>query len=131
MNIFASSNIFFNLHAGLIAVVEGNFVTQPVSVTVFPGVSAMFSCAASRLGLGGVYWLVTEERLLPHQLEDFYQATTWYIDENNPDTSTGVLQMTGTALIHNTSVQCLASYPYGDSIFSDKVYLQVQGMYSI
>ncbi len=91
----------------------------------------MFSCAASRLGLGGVYWLVTEERLLPQQLEDFYQASTWYIDENNPDTNTGVLQMTGTALIHNTSVQCFASYPYGDSIFSDKVYLKVQGMHSI
>ncbi len=107
----------------------GSFVAQPENVTVYSGQMARFTCKVSRNGLEGVYWLITEERLLPIQLQNFYQASTWVPSEgvNDQQTSSIALQMIGTSETNNTSVECIAYYPNPEYILSDRVYLRVQG----
>ncbi len=91
---------------------------------------ARFTCKVTESGQWGLYWWVTEERLQPGHLPDFYQVSTWDPEVmDDLSTSSRVLQMIGTSETNNTSVECEAIYPYAENIRSDKVYLLVQGKY--
>ncbi len=81
----------------------------------------------------GLYWLITEKRLQPIQLQDFYQASTWFPSEgfSGQMTSSIALQMIGISETDNTSVECIAYYLNPEYILSDRVYLRVQGMYTV
>ena len=103
-----------------------SFVVQPENVTVYSGQMGTFICKVSRSGQMGHYWLITEERLQPIQLQDFYQASTWFPSDDQITSSIG-LQMIGTSETNNTSVECIAYYLNPEYILSDRVYLRVQG----
>ncbi len=111
----------------------GSFIAPPDNVTVYSGQMATFTCKVSRSGQMGHYWLITEERLQPIQLQNFYQASTWFPSEgvNGQIISSIALQMIGISETNNTSVECIAYYLNPEYILSDRVYLRVQGMYTV
>ncbi|XP_064389274.1 uncharacterized protein LOC135337289 isoform X3 [Halichondria panicea] len=111
-------------------VIAGSFIAPPDNVTVYSGQMATFTCKVSRSGQMGHYWLITEERLQPIQLQNFYQASTWFPSEgvNGQIISSIALQMIGISETNNTSVECIAYYLNPEYILSDRVYLRVQGI---
>ena len=103
---------------------------MPENVTVYSGEMARLTCKVTQSGQSGLYWLITEERLLPSNLPDFYQASRYIWSPegfDDPYTTSIALEMIGISETDNTSVECIGHYSNAGYILSDKVYLRVQG----